>query len=103
MSNDVRYAIQHSFKKEVVIPIVALYHNFDFLYNERSETRLLKTSDGYICKVLDWELIHICKLENKIKELYNMDIWSYIKKWYNAMPNINSMYFLMLHLEKDEL
>lgn len=102
MSNEIKYAIQHTYRKEVIIPLAALYHNLEFL-TTKEDTKLVKTSDGFICKVKGYEYVHICRLEDDIMRLYNMDTWSYIKKWYNAMPYIDSMYFLRLYLEKDEL
>lgn len=97
---EVKYAIQHSFKKEVIIPIAALYNNFDFFYNNKEEFKLVKTSDGYTCVVKKHDLVHICNLEDKIKQLYNLNIWDYIKKWHNACPQMDSMYFLVMRLEK---
>lgn len=96
---EIKYAIQHSFKEEIVIPIIALYNNFDFLYNNK-EDKYVKTSDGYICVVKKYELIHICNLENKIYNIYKINLIDYIKRWYNACPQMDSMMFLVLNLEK---
>lgn len=98
---EVKYAIQHSFKKEVIIPIAALYNNFDFFYNTKEEFKLVKTSDGYICEVKRYKLVHICQLENKINEIYHIDTWSYIKRWYNAIPQMDSMMFIVMELRKN--
>lgn len=102
MRNEIKYAIQHTYKREVIIPVAALYHNLEFLTSKEDE-KLIKTSDGFICKVKRYDQIHICQLEQDIQRLYNMDTWSYIKKWYSAMPYIDSMYFLKMDLEKYEL
>lgn len=96
--NEVKYAIQHSFKGEIIIPITALYHNFEFL-SSKDDNKFVRTSDGYTCKVKRYKLVHICKLEDDIQRLYNMDTWSYIMRWYNAMPYIDSMFFLVMELE----
>lgn len=98
--DEIKYAIQHSFKKEIIIPIAALYNNFDFFYNTKEEFKLVKTSDGYICVVKKYKLIHICQLEEKIRQLYNMDMYSYIKKWYNACPQMDSMMFIEMELKE---
>ena len=102
MSEEIKYAIQHTYKSEVIIPVAELYHNLEFL-TTKEDVKLVRTSDGFTCKVKRYEHIHICKLEDDIKRLYNMDTWSYIKKWYSVMPYIDSMYFLRMDLEKDEL
>ena len=99
MSSEIKYAIQHTFKKEVIIPIAALYHNLEFLCN-KDEEKILKTSDGYTCRVKRYELIHICRLEQDIQRLYNMDTWSYVKRWYSAIPYMDSMNFIKIDLEE---
>lgn len=99
---EIKYAIQHSYKSEVIIPIAALYHNLEFLCNKEEE-KIVKTSDGFTCKVKRYDLIHICKLEQDIKRLYNMNTWDYIMRWYSVMPFIDSMYFIKMDLEKYEL
>lgn len=96
--SELKYAIQHSFKREVIIPIAALYHNLEFL-TSKEDDKLVRTSDGYTCKVKRYDLVHICKLEDDIKRLYNMDTWSYVKRWYSAIPYIDSMFFLRMELE----
>lgn len=96
--SELKYAIQHSFKREVIIPIAALYHNLEFLTSKEND-KLVRTSDGYTCKVKRYDLVHICKLEDDIKRLYNMDTWSYVKRWYSAIPYIDSMFFLRMELE----
>lgn len=98
MMSELKYAIQHSFKREVIIPIAALYHNLEFL-TSKEDDKLVRTSDGYTCKVKRYDLVHICKLEDDIKRLYNMDTWSYVKRWYSAIPYIDSMFFLRMELE----
>lgn len=97
---EVKYAIQHSFKKEIIIPIAALYNNFDFFYNSKEEFKLVKTSDNYICVVKKYKLIHICRLDEKIRNIYNISTWEYIQKWYSACPQMDSMMFLVMELEQ---
>lgn len=99
---EVKYAIQHTFKREVIIPVVALFRNLEFL-TTKEDIKLVRTSDGFTCRVKYYDHIHICRLESDIKRLYNMNTWDYIMRWYNAMPYIDSMYFLKLELEEYEL
>lgn len=95
------YNIQHSFRYEIIIPVAALHNNIDFFMD--NDEKIVKTSDGFICSVLNWSYIHICDLEKDVKRLYNIDIWSFIQKWYSAIPYMESMYFLKIFLEKKEV
>lgn len=60
------------------------------------------TADGIHCKVVSWEEKHVCELEDKIQELYGMDILQYLRRWYKTLGNnMQSMFFLVLKLKKD--
>jgi hypothetical protein len=100
MSETKIYTIQHSFKKEIIIPIVALHNNLHFLMSNGN--KLVKTSDNYICNVTHYRYKHICELEKDVQRLYNIDVWSFIKRWYNAIPYIDSMMFINMFLEEYE-
>lgn len=91
--------IKHRYREEVIVPVVALSNNIDFIMGEETEKRVL-TADNVKCKVKKYKFVHICELENEIKRLYNKEVWDFIKMWYKVMPNIYSMEFLTLKLEK---
>lgn len=91
--------IKHRYREEVIVPVSALSNNINFILGKQNEKRVL-TADNVKCKVKKYKFVHICELENEIKRLYNKEAWEFIKMWYKVMPNIYSMEFLTLKLEK---
>ena len=69
----------------------------------RNGDKYVTTADGVRCKVEHWEEKHICELDSKIKELYGIDAWSFICRWFKASNgHMDSMHFLIIKLKKDE-
>ena len=94
------HRINHSFKNEIIVPIVAISNNIDFLLC-KCEKRVL-TSDNVECTVESHEEVHMCKLGDDVKRLYDMEMWPYIMRWYNVDPNMSSMEFVKIKLKKYE-
>lgn len=94
--------ILHKFRdSEIVIPWAALTNNIAMVMSKGDH--YVTTADGIHCKVVSWEEKHICELEDKIRELYGIDILTYLKRWHKATNgNLDSMHFLILKLKKDE-
>lgn len=89
--------ILHSYKPKVIVPYVGIIGNIPFL---QSNDRYVITSDQVKCKVLNLYEKHICELENEIKEIYKVDGWQFLCKWYKAYPYMQSMVFVVMELEK---
>lgn len=96
------HRIHHSFKSEMLVPVAAITNNIDFLINDRTATRMVKTSDNIECIVDSFEEMHICSLEEDIKRLYGMEPWSYVMRWYKVLPSMCSMEFVKIKLKKYE-
>lgn len=94
-----KYIVQHTAKEEVIIPLAAINNNIYFLM-DKSKEKYVQTSDNFTCKVISEELVHICALENDINRIYGINVWTFIKKWYRAMPFFDSMFFCKMRLEK---
>lgn len=97
-TNDVVSHINHRYKDEVCIPYVALTNNISFLTSKGAKRVI--TADGITCDVIECKEIHICELENKINELYGIDCWSFIKRWWSTKKSMDSMHFIYLKLER---
>lgn len=97
---DVTYhSIKHRYREEIIAPVASLSNNINFILKGQTRKRVL-TADNVKCKVKKYRLVHICELENEIKRLYNIGPWDFIKMWYKVIPNIDSMEFLVIKLEK---
>lgn len=88
------YKINHKFKELVVVPFVAIHNNFDFLLSDNK--KILIFADGIKAKVLNYQIKHICEIEDIIKHLYQCDAWTFLKKWYRSQPAMDSMRFLII-------
>ena len=90
--------INHKYREQVVLPYIAITNNIRFLLTNGD--RYVVTNDNVTCKVESLKEVHICELEKVIQELYNIDCWTFIKKWYAAKGSIGSMYFVYMKLKK---
>ena len=100
-NNPTEHNVLHKFKETMVVPYYAVTNNVSLVMSKGDH--YVTTADGIHCKVVSWEEKHICELEDEIQRLYNMDCWSYIKRWHKATKGcMDSMHFLILKLKKDE-
>lgn len=91
--------IKHKFRDVVILPFAAISNNIDFLMFDKA-TKHVKTSDDVECVVTSWAEVHICDLEDDIKELYGRDAWSFLKTWHKFEPCMTSMNFIKMKLRK---
>ena len=99
-NNPTEHHVLHKFKETMIVPYYAVTNNVNLVMSKGDH--YVTTADGIHCKVVSWEEKHICELEDKIHELYGMDAWSFVKRWWKSYKNMNSMHFLILKLKKDE-
>lgn len=100
-NNPTEHNVLHKFKETMIVPYYAVSNNISLVMSKGDH--YVTTADGIHCKVVSWEERHICELEEEIQRLYNMDCWSYIKRWHKATKGcMDSMHFLIIKLKKDE-
>ena len=100
-NNPTEHHVLHKFKETMIVPYYSVSNNVSLVMSKGDH--YVTTADGIHCKVVSWEEKHICELEDEIQRLYNMDCWSYIKRWHKATKGcMDSMHFLILKLKKDE-
>ena len=100
-NNPTEHNVLHKFKETMIVPYCAVTSNVSLVMSKGDH--YVTTADGIHCKVMSWEEKHICELEDKIRELYNINTWDYVKKWFKATKGcMDSMHFLILKLKKDE-
>lgn len=92
------YKIRHTYKPKVILPNIGFIDSC--LAFMLSEDRTIVTSDGFKCNVTDLREKHLCELESEILEIYKIDVWSWLKKWYSIDKGLLDMRMLVLELDK---
>jgi hypothetical protein len=84
-----------------VLPFLAIYPNHEWVTDNKK--KMVVTSDNVICKVAEETRLHFLSEEmaRMVKEIYNTDVLSFGRKWFQVMP-ISTMEFVLLKLEKYE-
>lgn len=95
------YKLQHTFKPEVLVPMLAIYPNNEWIVDKKK--KMVVTSDNVMAKVTREEKIHFLSKEmhDIVAKVYNTDVLSFGRKWYQSM-DICTMEFVYLTLEKYE-
>ena len=88
----------HRFREEMILPYVGITPNIAFLM--ACGERWVTTSDGIHCKVIEFEEKHICELEDKIRNIYGIEPYQFIKRWYAVCKFMDSMTFVHIKLKK---
>lgn len=92
------YRIRHTYKPKVILPNIGFIDSC--LAFMLSEDRTIITSDGVKCNVTDLREKHLCELESEILEIYKIDVWSWLKKWYGIDKGLLDMRMLVIELER---
>ena len=96
--NDVTSQVAHRYKEYMILPFVAISDNFNFVMT--CGKRFVITQDGVKCEVIEYEERHICELEDEVRNMYGIDVWNFIKRWYNFNDQMESMIFVKLKLKR---
>jgi hypothetical protein len=93
--------VNHKYREEIVVPLVAISNNICFLL-ERDKERIVITADDVKCNVVDYKEVHIAcdEFESLIKRLYNLDAYTFIKKWYSKKREMDSMFFVYIKMKE---
>lgn len=95
------YRINHSYKPEIIVPIVAVDNNIDFIC-AKGDSRDIVTADNIICIANDVLFQNICDLEEKVLSLYHISAWDFLKKWRAVYPEyLDSLIFVTMKLVKN--
>lgn len=99
-NNPTEHHVLHKFKETMIVPYYAVTNNCSLIMSKGEH--YVTTADGIHCKVVSWEEKHIFDLEDKVRELYGIDLLRYLKSWHKATKGcMDSMHFLILKLKKE--
>ena len=90
--------VNHRFREEMILPYVGISPNIAFLM--ACGERWVTTTDGFHCKVVEYEEKHVCELEDKIRSLYGIEPYDFIKRWYKTCKAMDSMTFVHIKIKK---
>lgn len=90
--------VNHKYREEMIVPFIGIADNISFMLSKGE--RYVITSDNVRCKVMECKEEHICELEGKINEIYGVDCWTFIRRWYQTKKNMDSLHFVHLKLKK---
>lgn len=92
------YQLKHRYRPEVIVPYIGISNNALFLIDK--DDRYVYTADNVRCLVEDVQYKHIFELEKEIQDNYKLDVLSFLKRWYDADRNMQSMEMIILKLKK---
>ena len=92
------HAINHRFREDVIVPFVGISSNIDFIMSKGE--KIIRCADGVEAKVTEWKDCHVCELEKDIQDIYKIDAWSFVKRWWTTEKRMDSMTFIKMKLEK---
>lgn len=100
-SNETTYhKVNHKYRETIIAPYISVQNNISFMIGKGQKHIIF--ADNTTAKVIDVKEKHICELENDIKEQYNCDPWTFIRKWYASYKDMDSMTFLVIKTKKEE-
>lgn len=99
MSEEIRfYKVNHSFKDTIIVPLVAVTKNIEFILNE--EDKYIVTADDVKCKVRFWRIRNIFDIQDDIQNRYKISAWDFLKRWHSVYVDLSSIDFFVIGLEK---
>lgn len=98
INKDTKHFIKHNFREEVIVPISSVTENIEFLLCKGSKTII--TKDNIVCELVESESKNIVEFEDDIKRLYEMDAWSFLKRWYYSYKDMDSLLFVKMKLNR---
>lgn len=97
-AKDTEHDVRHRYKEEIIVPLVAITKNIDFLMGRGKKT--IHLTDGTTCEVVKWSEIHLLDMDDEVKKMYNMSAWDFAKRWYSYDKGMQSMTFIKMQLKK---
>lgn len=103
-SNEIKehvfYKVNHRYRDEMIVPIVAIHKSIDFITSPLKDKNII-TTDGVKCRIAKIYTENLCALEEKVLSLYRISAWDFLKRWHSVYPdNLYSLEFVVMKLDK---
>lgn len=96
--------INCKYRDEIIVPIVAISPSMEFFFTPESKLFGVKAlmKDGIVAKIRGCEMKTIFEFEGLIRELYSVEPYEWLKKWYNACDGmLSNLYLCHIYLNKE--
>ena len=93
------------YRDEIVVPLVCISPNMELFSTLDKEKNgiLCLMKDGTLAKIRGFEIKTVFELEGLIRELYRVEPYEWLKRWYNACEGqLSSICLCHINLEKKE-
>ncbi|NCU31204.1 hypothetical protein EOM57_05410 [Candidatus Saccharibacteria bacterium] len=97
----IQHNVAHLFAEEMIVPWVAISNNVRFALDKPKH---ITTADFVDAKIIGRKEIHILSEEGVrvTRRLYGIPVETLLKRWYTKYPDMTTLSFLYLKLEKFE-
>ncbi len=90
--------VNHRYANEIIVPLIALSNNTEFIY-KNNDLHII-SQDNIKAKVVHWDEIHLCELEELTQRIYKMSAWDFALRWFNNGVKFYTAYFIYIKSEK---
>lgn len=87
--------IRHSPKKEILVPLVAIENNIDFIMNKPDKVVLNDNIEHDIQSVTEMNILSK-NASDIVNRLYKCSVIDYLTKWYNFDNHMDSFVFIYI-------
>ena len=95
--------INCKYRDEIVVPLVCVSPSMElfFIPDKEKIGVLCLMKEGTLAKIRGFEIKSIFEFEGLIRELYKVEPYEWLKKWYNACDGqLSNLYLCHIHLTK---
>lgn len=93
------------YRDEIVVPLVCISPNMElFSIPDKEKIGVLcLMKDGTLAKIRGFEMKTIFEFEGLIRELYKVEPYEWLKRWYNACERqLSNLYVCHIYLTKEK-
>ena len=95
--------INCKYRDEIIVPLVCVSPNMElFSIPDKDKVGILcLMKDGVLAEVTECETKTVFEFEEIIREIYHVEPYDFLKKWYDASGGmVSNLYLCDIHLKK---